>query len=1616
MLENALISCGGTGAHVSAAFLRFHTLGYALGYFDLGDRPLVFPKIFLIDQDAGDSAAQEPSAWQLTRTLLEKHPSRLDWSRATTSNLAPESFQVTPLPVGANKNWFQSPHQHLRNRFESSDLLDLLASERQKDIDYSKGMMGSPAIGSMLFYLKQFDRGRGGLNHDDGLRELLDTRGRVVVVGSGIGGTGAAVVPTLARRLAEYGENQVMAVVLLNWFEFEEAEADARNRVAAAERNRVMRENANSALELYGQKLAGQVAAVPVGMPEQSLTRRAYTGDVGQPAHESYLHGVGALCAFRHYLREQPFGPGLYLQGAVERGCLDPRTAIPGGTLQDLANRAASLTTSLEAFCRVLDTEQTGRVAPAIHEDVKALVEPSLVANHLREELAHYQVQRRWLEEVLDVQGSADEEMLYESNVRALLDEHPLRIVQGADEARVALEIFHWTADRIRADASGENNHVVAPGSVEGAHWPDLRNTEGLGIAPRSNGDLDRLQDANREAILEAFVRRNYLSCNGWPDPLAPVRFFDNALRRQDKFAVRQLELLVAGLFIGELQLERVEVSVDARDLSLESLVADARREGLPGLASHKLVARQFGDRVVAFASPLTLFCPTPDMHAETGNAVWESLWQKLTGLQDGSSWRDSDEPQRWGEHARALQQLRLWVDQQKRSRSQDPPPWTKIFDVHKSDRPLPVGLSEHRLQVFWGFPGDADRPVYEQALPSRRVKKWTPGEDVQRIPEAEVRAVAPGLSEIRDDEGVLFEEVRFEVPGRRGELRGFWAEHLDELRERGDIFVWGSQDDGTVVIGIMEGEVLKAAVLPESRLLSQETICVQRCAVFEQDPIDGTKSSRSGERHAIPDLPIRGDYLGVLRDPRGGGRLLETLRKRQDFPSEWRVSERRDGDGGLELEWSLPVEGRRQPLNVRLNVDAKDTQNKAHLMVWPRFRAQDPASWKTYYVYEHFDDNRLLALDTLWLGEGGRLERLRRERQTQRELEIVAYPVGFKADSEDRLHQGGPPVAVSIRHEKQGEQGLFIVPLKTYSVYNGPLSIGVDFGTSHSVAAVKQPGRNTADLLSFQPELRPMKDGRRGLTLHLSEHAEHALSATGPVSAGKWLPTYSNQENHGYLPSELLVYGLLEDVQGDDVEEWLPLSHVAIPAFGIGRENLASYLLSDFKWETGTSFFHGRERALREIFLGMMMELVLAEIVTDHVKGIPGRQVDVTLTYPLRLHRSQVESLQQSLRSVLDRATASLGISLGLKDDIGLYDESRAAAVDAGMPGGVSLVADLGGGTLDIFLSAASFGAKPLPAITDSTKLGGNELLGRIADRPSGLLPKDGGWDLHRPDNLRTQLKAWMRTLGASSLFGTDAGGRKLLAGTNVRGFDTAAQNDRARTLINRYFLLIAEYLARNLAVYLAEHWFPSISAENFDRLKLSVQLRGNGWKLRYSGSDPQATTRDVQEAVRRRLAQLWGTLPTTAQYPDPSSPRFWRDAAEFQYEDAKATSVKQATGESMDLQTVSDEWRSFTLVDLALLGGNGQETAPWTTTMPFQTDSATVKLPGISPTMIVSTPHEESDVEIVDLKVNDQRLINQRLESDSITDSRDGSYRAPVAPLVWETIFGSDDFWPGD
>ena len=175
--------------------------------------------------------------------------------------------------------------------------------------------------------------------------------------------------------------------------------------------------------------------------------------------------------------------------------------------------------------------------------------------------------------------------------------------------------------------------------------------------------------------------------------------------------------------------------------------------------------------------------------------------------------------------------------------------------------------------------------------------------------------------------------------------------------------------------------------------------------------------------------------------------------------------------------------------------------------------------------------------------------------------------------------------------------------------------------------------------------------------------------------------------------------------------------------------------------------------------------------------------------------------------KRVLESCSGSTGVTLGLMDDIGTYDESRAARGGTKRVGDVSVVADLGGGTLDLFISAEDAPGADFREVADSVRLGANLLLRKLAAMPERFLPSAGGWSFDDVEECEKQLRGWMRARGSNALFGVGQHGTVAKA-LNLRGFEHSAEAQEARALITRYFRLLVDYVARNVVAYLGTHW----------------------------------------------------------------------------------------------------------------------------------------------------------------------------------------------------------------
>ena len=333
-------------------------------------------------------------------------------------------------------------------------------------------------------------------------------------------------------------------------------------------------------------------------------------------------------------------------------------------------------------------------------------------------------------------------------------------------------------------------------------------------------------------------------------------------------------------------------------------------------------------------------------------------------------------------------------------------------------------------------------------------------------------------------------------------------------------------------------------------------------------------------------------DIAGTVRD---GEDRVSTGRRAPDGPRGVESAGGASSRGGAtrrppaKATWELRLAGRSDRVPVVLEVppeDAsgeKDEHHRAHWMVWPRFRSTEARPVA-----------RLLRVRTLHQRQPPSRSRCGGIRTTTPASVGAppparggAHPVRFTG-GDRRAHTGGPPLAFSLKNRaSEQELGLYVINLDALPRRQGEVKVGIDFGTSHTVAAVQADGAK--QLVELTPELDATPED--ALTLHVSENWSHVtdpIEDLGLKALGVWLPTYTDdpvpRERQGLLPSELLTIEPLASLGGDDPSQWQPGRDCVIPFMDMQRSDLAAHLLADFKWKASAPAFREREPVLLEI------------------------------------------------------------------------------------------------------------------------------------------------------------------------------------------------------------------------------------------------------------------------------------------------------------------------------------------------------------------------------------------------------------------------------------------------
>ena len=1202
----------------------------------------------------------------------------------------------------------------------------------------------------------------------------------------------------------------------------------------------------------------------------------------------------------------------------------------------------------------------------------------------------------------------------------------------------VTLALFHWLADWIRDDWE-EIKLARKPGKAQEGqgYWPDIDSKDDTGLQPTwgAPGELGKVSGDKINSTIQYYFDRDHVSANSWPHHIAVVEEYKFQIVNENPVALRKLEMLLVGRALGVLELKEVQSSKERSFLSLERLIGDT------DIAKYCLIHRKSG-KVFGFNSPVTLLCPAPDVTEED----WESLWKDLTAYdwrsfdwkdsknwgdeakkagryltgslkravghvkdkvsadnQEKSTWKDSRD---WGyEGEKARRCVKGWLkcveshikDKVAKETSRT---WVDVLDTHLDGETGPFGVAEWlplpsgEVKIPVPILGDS-LYLFEGLDPDKKEAEEKGEFFLDKLPEFKKCTVEKsGVSETFE----LIEDFR--LPQNIGyPIRAIWREHLDELQETGKIFAWKGEDKG---IWIRETLGEDPIYIRDLQVIDRETIQIQTCIPLIQKSATG-----SGDGELLyPDIPLRPDYIDLLKVPKGEKNKGE---KCIDHDHAWRRLKQsgKVDKGRKAIQWDLDLLGRSEPVPITISFENIEP-SRAHWMIWPNIKAPSGKDqWRAYYLYEH---SPRLEAQTIYLDQGGNLSELKKRPPGR---SGYSHAVDFK----EGQHVGGPPVALSAYDNKIGDAGIYVICLKEYSRDTNPWKLAIDFGTSHTVAAYQI---NEKESVNLDNELATDD----GLSLHISQNYDGDNLAE--MGLDVWRPTYkkevSDEISKALLPSDLWSFEELDSVESEKfMDDWIPMTNYAIPVMQLQRSDLQGHIISGFKWEMDRGRFKQREQWLRKRYLRMAIEIFLADIVKRE-ENLPGK-IEVTFTYPLRGTTTQATShYGEVVGEVLKACRMDLGSEFSLtkegseeSEDKGMYSESHAAfeSTGKGIPIEVKLVADLGGGTLDILIATEDISipgseSRDFGEIAESVKMGSDFLLKVLARNSEKYLPRDRGWE---PDKAFEQLRAWMRSVGSEKLFGTQSknwSARKL----KLKGFERPQDANEARELINRYFRLITDFLARNLVAYVAKDVLPMLEKSDSDlqKLRLIVHLQGNGWRLWYGSKDYRKIQQEMEARVKKRTIKLWKEAGIEGILFD----KVWHEANLLE-NSPKLEPIKRAIGKSMSPEKALERSHRFPLSDVFLLSrGVEDKRKNWYERLPFKGVSDTVSLciNEFNPPLIMHSAMSYKGVE----KIEDALMkeINDSISGDEATRSQN-TVDAPIAALIWENVLKSKEFQGG-
>jgi hypothetical protein len=435
--------------------------------------------------------------------------------------------------------------------------------------------------------------------------------------------------------------------------------------------------------------------------------------------------------------------------------------------------------------------------------------------------------------------------------------------------------------------------------------------------------------------------------------------------------------------------------------------------------------------------------------------------------------------------------------------------------------------------------------------------------------------------------------------------------------------------------------------------------------------------------------LQMPAELQGVLRDRRASAEtaryLLPLKPKFFEFfsPDEMSgiVSISTNPYGVVSVQLDIPVVGGHgvgKTITVQRTYKPKEetrSLERTFLSLWPNFEG---AVWKDYYLL-HFE----LGGEVSPVGhvefytDHGRIHPPAQRQQNgsvgegvdrvEREPSTVVY------------HTSAVPHVIRFVRAEDGMAGVLLPRLMNRrGAFQEQTSwqVGIDFGTSNTIVALKQTGQGNA------PEVIRLGDATR----------INFCGAVQPSAAEVWEATL----NYYFFPHEVSPAPFASQVfWRTDARRDIPGIHANIPFSGELSSHGSNVLLTNLKWSDDSHANH-----LTKLFLQQVAMMVRAEAIA---RAIPPESIEYNWSFPMAFTENKVNLFTGMWRAVLGRIPRSRDEStcalLFFRDGSQDFTPDATAA---------KVTVDVGGGTSDIACYA-----KGRALFRDSILFGGQDLTG---------------------------------------------------------------------------------------------------------------------------------------------------------------------------------------------------------------------------------------------------------------------------------------------------------------